>query len=108
LSFAGQGNFSAASRPQWFGRGGLLLRHAHRSQAALAVLRASSSITPFGLLEDQTFFAIDQHLGTRPFAGQHVTADFDIERNEPAVLIARAGPTALRPRSVSPLPCREG
>jgi hypothetical protein len=62
----------------------------------------------FGLLEDQTFFAIDQHLGTRSFAEQRVIADFDIERTSRPFSSRTTGLTAsTSPSIVSPLPCRE-
>src|SRR5262249_29966777 len=41
-----------------------------------------------GLLHNQEILAVDLHLGARPFAEQHGVADFEVDRNELAALVA--------------------
>ena len=45
-----------------------------------------------GFLHDKELLAIDLHLSTRPFAKQNALADFDVDGNELAGLIAAAWP----------------
>src|SRR5207249_3943971 len=44
------------------------------------------------LLHDQKLFAVDLDLGARPFAEQYPVADFQIDWDELAGLVASAGP----------------
>src|SRR5262245_51885697 len=44
------------------------------------------------LLHDQEILAVDLDLGARPLAEQHAIADFDVDRDQLAGLVAAAGP----------------
>src|SRR5262249_7396013 len=44
-----------------------------------------------GLLHDEEFLTVDLHLGARPFAEQNPVADFHVDRDQFAGLVAAAG-----------------
>ena len=48
-----------------------------------------------GFLEDQPLFAVDHHVCARPLAEQDAITGADVERNERAVLVARASTDGL-------------
>jgi len=43
-----------------------------------------------GLLHDQEILAVDLHFSARPFAKQHRVADFQVDRDQLAALVAAA------------------
>ena len=61
--------------------------------AAFFLTANSSMMThDVGFLHDKELLAIDLHLSARPFAKQNALADFDVDGNELAGLIAAAWP----------------